>query len=121
MAADGKLTWDVPEGDWTILRIGHTPTGRENAPAPVAGRGLECDKLSPEGVDAHWAGGIEPILKHLGPLAGKIAEQLPDRQLRSGRQQLDAQVPRRVHQTPRLRSDSLPADAEPAATSAAAR
>ena len=25
--ANGKLTWDVPKGDWTILRIGHTPTG----------------------------------------------------------------------------------------------
>ncbi len=70
MAADGKLTWDVPEGKWTILRIGYTPTGAVNAPAPVAGRGLECDKLSPEGVEAHWAGGIIPILKHLGPLAG---------------------------------------------------
>jgi hypothetical protein len=70
LAADGKLTWDVPEGNWTILRIGHTPTGAVNAPAPVAGRGLECDKLSPEGVEAHWAGGIIPILKHLGPLAG---------------------------------------------------
>ena len=70
LGADGKLTWDVPEGDWTILRIGHTPTGAQNAPAPVAGRGLECDKLSPEGVEAHWAGGIIPILKHLGPLAG---------------------------------------------------
>ena len=70
LGTDGKLTWDVPAGDWTILRIGHTPTGAQNAPAPVAGRGLECDKLSPEGVEAHWAGGIIPILKHLGPLAG---------------------------------------------------
>jgi len=71
LGADGKLTWDVPEGNWTILRIGHTPTGAQNGPAPVSGRGLECDKLSPEGVEAHWAGGIIPILKHLGPLAGK--------------------------------------------------
>ena len=38
----------------------------------MAGRGLECDKLSRKGVEAHWAGGIEPILKHLGPLAGKV-------------------------------------------------
>ena len=28
---EGKLTWDVPEGDWTILRIGHTPTGAERS------------------------------------------------------------------------------------------
>ena len=71
MAADGKLTWDVPAGDWTILRIGHTPTGRTNHPAPKSGTGLECDKLSREALDAHWAGGVEPVLKILGPLAGK--------------------------------------------------
>jgi len=71
LGANGELTWDVPEGEWTILRVGHTPTGKENAPAPVAGRGLEIDKLSREALDAHWADGIEPILKKLGPLAGK--------------------------------------------------
>ena len=71
LAADGKLTWDVPAGNWTILRIGHTPTGKTNHPAPKSGTGLECDKLSREALDAHWAGGVEPILKILGPLAGK--------------------------------------------------
>lgn len=71
MDSTGKLTWDAPAGDWTVLRIGHTPTGKENHPAPDAGRGLECDKLSREAMDAHWAGGIDPILKKLGPLAGK--------------------------------------------------
>ena len=25
--ANGKLTWDTPAGNWTILRLGHTPTG----------------------------------------------------------------------------------------------
>jgi len=71
MDKEGRLSWDVPEGDWTILRIGHTPTGRVNAPSPKPGRGLECDKLSREALDAHWAGGIIPILEKLGPLAGK--------------------------------------------------
>lgn len=71
LGADGSLTWDAPAGDWTILRVGHTPTGKENAPAPDAGRGLEIDKLSREALDAHWADGIDPILKKLGPLAGK--------------------------------------------------
>lgn len=71
LSAGGELTWDAPEGDWTILRVGHTPTGKENAPAPDAGRGLEVDKLSREALDAHWADGIAPILKKLGSLAGK--------------------------------------------------
>lgn len=71
LAADGTLTWDVPAGAWTILRIGYTPTGAVNAPAPEAGRGLECDKLSRAGMDAHWAGMMTPILDDLGPLAGR--------------------------------------------------
>jgi hypothetical protein len=71
MSAGGKLVWDAPEGDWIVLRVGHTPTGKTNHPAPRAGTGLECDKLSREALDAHWQSGIEPILKKLGPLAGK--------------------------------------------------
>lgn len=71
MDTNGLVTWDAPEGDWTLLRVGHTPTGTPNHPAPKAGVGLECDKLSREALDEHWAGGIDPILKKLGPLAGK--------------------------------------------------
>ena len=56
MDADGKLVWDIPAGEWTILRVGHTGTGAENAPAPRTGRGLECDKLSKEGIEANFSG-----------------------------------------------------------------
>ena len=56
MDKSGRLTWDVPAGEWTILRLGHTSTGVENAPAPKSGRGLECDKLSKEGIEANFAG-----------------------------------------------------------------
>src|SRR5262245_21759511 len=76
LGADGKLAWDVPAGTWTILRFGYTPTGAVNAPAPESGRGLECDKLSRAGMDAHWAGIIAPVLQDLGPLAGKVLRNL---------------------------------------------
>ncbi len=56
MDAPGKLVWDVPPGQWTVLRFGHTSTGVENAPAPKTGRGLECDKLSKEGIEANFNG-----------------------------------------------------------------
>jgi len=56
MNPTGRLTWEVPDGHWTILRLGHTSTGVENAPAPASGRGLECDKLSKEGIEANFAG-----------------------------------------------------------------
>jgi len=56
MDAAGRLRWDVPAGQWTVLRLGHTPTGKDNHPAPEAGRGLESDKLSAAATDAMFAG-----------------------------------------------------------------
>ena len=59
MTADGKLSWVAPEDEaWTILRFGHVNEGRKNGPAPEAGTGWECDKLSTEGPEAHFAGYI---------------------------------------------------------------
>ena len=39
--AAGHLDWDVPGGDWTILRIGATPTGKTNHPAMPATEGVD--------------------------------------------------------------------------------
>ncbi len=76
MAADGQLTWDVPSGDWTLLRLGYTPNGRNNHPAPAEGTGLECDKLSKEAAQEHWDGSMGKILAELGPLAGNVKSGL---------------------------------------------
>ena len=51
---DGKLDWNVPEGHWTIMRLGYTTTGVENHPAPPEGLGLECDKLSAGAAELNW-------------------------------------------------------------------
>jgi len=56
MDSNGRLHWDVPTGQWTILRLGHTSTGVENHPAPKGGLGLESDKLSQEASEATFAG-----------------------------------------------------------------
>jgi len=69
--ATGRLVWDAPAGDWTIVRIGHQPNGMLNHPAPAGGEGLECDKLSREAVDAHWAGMLGRMIEKFGPLAGR--------------------------------------------------
>jgi hypothetical protein len=68
---EGRLTWDVPAGKWTLLRIGHTSTGVMNAPSPESGRGLECDKLSKEGIKAQFAGMMGPLIADVGRAAGK--------------------------------------------------
>jgi len=68
---EGKLQWNAPAGDWTILRVGYSSTGRINHPTPKGGEGLECDKLSTTAVDAHWDGMMAKVLQDVGPLAGK--------------------------------------------------
>jgi len=70
LTKDGRLRWQVPAGRWTILRLGYTPIGMINHPAPAAGTGLECDKLSKAALDAHWDGFMKPVLEDIGPLAG---------------------------------------------------
>ncbi|MDX1350687.1 MAG: glycosyl hydrolase, partial [Putridiphycobacter sp.] len=42
---DGSLEWDVPEGNWSIIRLGFTTTGATNHPAAKEGTGLEVDKV----------------------------------------------------------------------------
>jgi hypothetical protein len=49
-----RLEWDAPAGAWTILRIGHTSTGKLNVAASAAGRGLEIDKFNAAATQFHF-------------------------------------------------------------------
>jgi len=71
MDAKGHLEWEVPEGNWTILRMGHVPTGKDNHPAPPEGDGLEVDKLSREAFDRHWSSLVGKVLSDIGPKGTK--------------------------------------------------
>lgn len=70
LSEDGSLEWTVPEGEWIILRLGHTPIGTTNRPAPPEAKGLEVDKMSTQALDAYWAAGVQPMLDKLGDLVG---------------------------------------------------
>ncbi len=59
---DGQLNWYTPPGKWTVLRIGHTSTGKENHPAPLESRGLECDKLSKRAIEAQFSNFLQRLL-----------------------------------------------------------
>lgn len=77
MDARGTLVWDAPASDgagneWTVIPFGHTFTGAKSHPAPATGAGPECDKLSAEGIEAHYRGMIGKLVKDVGPLAGKV-------------------------------------------------
>ncbi len=69
--SDGRIVWDVPAGHWTLLRLGHTTTGKDNHPAPLEGRGLECDKLSKEAAEVHFNALIGRLIADNKSLVGE--------------------------------------------------
>ena len=62
MDDEGVLSWDAPEGRWTLLRIGHVNTGMKNGPAPPEATGWESNKLDPAGARANFEGYIGRLL-----------------------------------------------------------
>ncbi|WP_300598749.1 glycosyl hydrolase [Niabella sp.] len=78
MNSNGELRWNAPAGSWTILRIGHVNTGRKNGPAPPAGTGWECNKLSVKGAQAHFEGYIGRLADNSGPVNGLLNGVLLD-------------------------------------------
>jgi hypothetical protein len=65
LAADGTLTWEVPAGEWVILRNGMTPTGTTNSPASPEGQGLEVDKMNHGLARGHFDAFIGVLLKRM--------------------------------------------------------
>lgn len=61
----GNLSWDVPAGDWIIMRTGMTPTGVTNAPADPEGTGLEVDKMSKQHVADHFDAFLGEIIRRI--------------------------------------------------------
>jgi hypothetical protein len=70
---DGRFSWDVPPGNWTILRLGATSTGANTRPAPKPGLGLECDKLDTAALNAHFDAFFGTLLRDIGPRDRSVA------------------------------------------------
>jgi hypothetical protein len=66
MTGDGQLRWEVPSGEWLILRAGLTPTGISNHPAAPEGKGYEVDKMNRD-LARH----------HFDSYAGQLLQRLP--------------------------------------------
>lgn len=71
MLPDGSVHWQVPDGNWTIMRFGYSLTGATNRPAIPAGFGYEVDKLSKEHTLAYIEEYMRPIAEAAGSFYGK--------------------------------------------------
>ena len=62
------ITWDVPSGDWMIMRFGIRNNGAVTRPAPLPGVGFECDKTD-----------TTALMAHLRTFTGELFELLGER------------------------------------------
>ena len=59
----GKLNWNAPEGEWTIIRYGYTCTGARTSTNSDGWEGLSVDHLSPEAFEVFSQTVITPLIK----------------------------------------------------------
>ena len=60
--AERRLTWDIPEGEWALIRFAY---------GPMTGREREVDVLDAEAVTRHFERMGRALLQDAGPLAGR--------------------------------------------------
>jgi hypothetical protein len=65
--ATGSFTWDVPPGDWIVLRPCMVPTGTKNGPAAPEATGLEVDKMNRAALKTHFDAYIGELFSRLPP------------------------------------------------------
>lgn len=68
--AGGNLEWDAPPGRWTILRLGHTPTGARTKHGRPEGMGFECDKLSAAAAKVQFDHYVGTLLREVRKVPG---------------------------------------------------
>jgi hypothetical protein len=59
---NGILTWDVPEGEWTVIRYGYTCTGAETSTNSDGWHGLSVDHLSKKAFEKFSNDVIIPLI-----------------------------------------------------------
>ena len=66
MDEKGLLSWDAPEGDWNIMRIGYTCTRSEVSTSSRDWQGNVLDYMDRNAFDYYWNTIVEPILQAAG-------------------------------------------------------
>ncbi|MBS0000225.1 MAG: hypothetical protein KFF73_14690, partial [Cyclobacteriaceae bacterium] len=68
LSAEGRFTWEPPDGTWEVIRFGYTTTGAMNLPPTEAGRGLECDKMDTAALNLHFNSFPAKLIETAGSL-----------------------------------------------------
>ncbi len=77
VGTDGILKWNVPNGDWQILRFGYTIGDHAYVSTCSDGwNGFAIDVYSATAFQNYWDKVVEPLIEDAGPLAGKSLKYL---------------------------------------------
>jgi (4-O-methyl)-D-glucuronate---lignin esterase len=77
LSKDGILHWDVPEGNWRVLRFGCTIGDHSRVSTCSQGwQGYAVDVLDAGAFERYWDAVVEPLIADAGPLAGSALKYL---------------------------------------------
>jgi len=76
MQPDGRLSWQVPEGEWELLRFGYTASGARVSTSSQPWQGLALDYLDRGALESYWRQVVAPLIADAGPLAGRTFKYL---------------------------------------------
>ena len=71
MAADGRLTWEVPQGPWLVVRFGCRIDPKAHTKLTGGVTHLEIDPLNAEAMDHHFAATAGVVLDDVRAYVGK--------------------------------------------------
>lgn len=77
LSPDGRLAWDVPAGEWEILRFGSTLGDHCHvSTSSDTWQGYAIDPLDTDVFRSYWDAIVTPLLDDAGPLAGQALKYL---------------------------------------------
>ncbi len=68
----GNFKWRVPPGEWRIVHVGYTTSGKMNHPCTPEGRGLEIDKMSAAAYKRHFEHYMQKMIGAAGEPRGDV-------------------------------------------------
>lgn len=77
MNGQGELTWEVPPGEWEVLRFGCTLNQHCRVSTCSQGwEGYALDPFDAKAFETYWDAVVEPLIADAGPLAGRTLKYL---------------------------------------------
>ncbi len=70
MSPNGALTWNVPKGQWEVLRIGYTSSNSRVSTSSGKWQGLVIDYMDRDAFMTYWNTNVQPLLTAAKPYCG---------------------------------------------------